>query len=91
MNRSREDYEKIGRAVVDRLEQASARGHHPLRVDNADFVRRDSRGGIHLNIAVDRYCLGCGLPARLDVQHGALRITSEADPLGIGDSILGHT
>jgi hypothetical protein len=90
VNRSREDYEKIGRAVVDRLEQAIASGHRPLSVDSPDFVRRDARGGIHLNIAVDRYCPGCGLPARLDVQDGALRVTSEPDPLGIGNSILGR-
>ncbi len=90
VNRSREEYEKIGRAVVDRLEQAIAGGQEPLSVDNADFVRRDSQGRINIHIAIDRYCPGCGLSARLEVQDGTLLVKSEPDLLHIGDSILGR-
>jgi hypothetical protein len=90
VNRSSEEYEKIGRAVVDRLKRAIAGGQEPLSVDNADFVRRDSQGRINIHIAIDRYCPGCGLSARLEVQDGTLLVKSEPDLLHIGDSILGR-
>jgi hypothetical protein len=91
VNRTREEYEKIGRAVVARLEQAIAGGYDPLTVDSPDFVRRDSGGRTSVHIAIDRYCPGCGLPARLEVQDGTLLVKSEPDPLRVGDSILGRT
>ncbi len=93
MERSKDEYEKIGRAIVERIDSRLRGENAPFTLDNtgfdnAGFVQRTPRGEININISVDRYCPGCGLLARLYVEGEKLRVGYETDPLHLRDLLF---
>lgn len=83
MNYSKEDYERIGRAIVDRVEKSKHNGRAVQSVDLRQAVKFGANNAVTIGIGVKSHCPGCGLKVTQEAHGGILEIGFERDPLSL--------
>jgi hypothetical protein len=83
MNYTKEDYERIGRAIVERVGKSK---HEPGTLEPVDFRKAVIFGpnnSTTINISIRSHCSGCGLRVTHAAEGGIYEIGFESDPLNL--------